>query len=104
MDQTKRTVFVFQLYGMPARDLIFYRSNFRTKPPPSLKNIFKELATDIDGFVIPSHGNLGKWADQGILLLNATLTVESAKANSHSKFGWDKFTDAVIRKVSKRNR
>jgi uracil-DNA glycosylase len=63
-----------------------------TKPPPSLKNMFKELVTDIPGFKIPAHGNLGSWADQGVLLLNATLTVEDGKANSHVKFGWDKFT------------
>lgn len=68
--------------------------------PPSLKNIYKELATDIEGFTIPTHGDLTSWADQGVLLLNATLTLEHRKSNSHSKIGWRKFTDAVIKKLS----
>jgi len=67
--------------------------------PPSLINIFKELETDI-GKVYPSSGNLEKWADQGVLLLNATLTVRSGKAASHQKQGWETFTDAVIQKIS----
>lgn len=68
-------------------------------PPPSLKNIFKELATDI-GFEIPDSGDLSHWAEQGVLLLNATLTVQAHKAGSHQKKGWEKFTDAVIQKIS----
>ncbi|MDF1796198.1 MAG: uracil-DNA glycosylase [Coxiellaceae bacterium] len=64
--------------------------------PPSLKNIYKELHTDT-GFVIPSHGNLETWAKQGVLLLNATLTVEAGKPQSHAKFGWQTFTDNVIK-------
>ena len=68
--------------------------------PPSLKNIYKELATDIPGFNIPTHGDLTPWADQGILLLNATLTVEAGKPGSHQKKGWEIFTDTVIRKIS----
>jgi len=69
------------------------------KPPPSLKNIYKELATDVKGFQAPDHGYLLPWAKQGVLLLNATLTVREGhkEANSHSKCGWQKFTDAVIR-------
>ncbi|KIH66468.1 uracil-DNA glycosylase [Ancylostoma duodenale] len=69
-------------------------------PPPSLKNIYKELSTDIPGFVIPNHGFLEKWALQGVFMLNATLTVESGKANSHEKIGWQRFTDKVISLVS----
>lgn len=69
------------------------------KPPPSLQNIFKELQEDI-GLVIPSHGCLESWAKQGILLLNASLTVEANKPMSHSKIGWEQFTDAVIRRIS----
>ncbi|KAK6047115.1 uracil-DNA glycosylase [Cooperia oncophora] len=69
-------------------------------PPPSLKNIYKELYTDIPGFVIPDHGFLEKWALQGVFMLNATLTVESGKANSHEKIGWQKFTDKVISLIS----
>jgi uracil-DNA glycosylase len=65
--------------------------------PPSLKNIYKELLTDIPGFVIPDHGNLSHWANQGVLMLNATLTVEKDKAGSHQGKGWEQFTDAVIR-------
>ena len=70
--------------------------------PPSLRNIYQELSQDIEGFEIPKHGNLEHWASQGVLLLNATLTVEAHKANSHSKIGWQKFTDAVIRAVNAR--
>jgi uracil-DNA glycosylase len=68
--------------------------------PPSLRNIYKELATDIPGFKIPNHGDLTKWAEQGVLLLNASLTVQEAMPNSHQKKGWETFTDAVIRKIS----
>lgn len=68
-------------------------------PPPSLVNIFKELHEDL-GLPIPRHGNLQHWADQGVLLLNASLTVEAHAAMSHSKIGWHHFTDAVIRHVS----
>lgn len=68
--------------------------------PPSLKNIYKELSTDIPGFTIPQSGDLTKWAEQGVLLLNATLTVQAANAGSHQKKGWEKFTDMVIKTVS----
>jgi uracil-DNA glycosylase len=71
--------------------------------PPSLQNIFKELQTDIPGFNIPKSGNLSNWAKQGVLLLNATLTVRAAEAGSHQKKGWEVFTDAVIKKVSEQN-
>lgn len=67
--------------------------------PPSLVNIFKEIEQDI-GEPIPIWGNLERWAKQGVLLLNATLTVEEAKAGSHQKKGWEVFTDAVIQYVS----
>ena len=63
--------------------------------PPSLQNIFKELKTDL-GLGIPGSGNLGKWAKQGVLLLNATLTVRANQAGSHQKRGWEQFTDKVI--------
>lgn len=68
--------------------------------PQSLKNIFKELESDIPDFVRPEHGNLGGWADQGVLLLNAVLTVRKGEANSHKDRGWEKLTDAVIRWIS----
>lgn len=67
--------------------------------PPSLRNIFAELKTDI-GMETPRSGNLTKWADQGVLLLNATLTVRAGSAGSHQKKGWEEFTDAAIRKLS----
>lgn len=69
------------------------------KIPPSLKNIYKELETDL-GLPIPTHGDLSTWAQQGVLLLNASLTVISNSPNSHSKIGWYLFTDAVIQKLS----
>jgi uracil-DNA glycosylase len=68
--------------------------------PKSLINIYKELATDIPGFVKPAHGNLEDWAKQGVLLLNATLTVRAGEAASHQKKGWEVFTDTVIKKLS----
>ncbi|MEP7169175.1 MAG: uracil-DNA glycosylase [Bacteroidota bacterium] len=69
------------------------------KPPPSLVNIFKELQDDL-GIPIPSHGNLARWADNGVLLLNASLTVRANEPNSHSGKGWENFTDSVIAKLS----
>lgn len=69
------------------------------KPPPSLVNMYKELNNDI-GMPIPNHGNLEGWADQGVFLLNAFLTVRASNPLSHSKIGWEQFTDAVIGKLS----
>ena len=66
-----------------------------SKLPPSLKNIYAELAADL-GITKPTTGDLGAWARQGVLLLNTSLTVEAHKAGSHSKIGWQKFTDAII--------
>ncbi len=70
-------------------------------PPPSLVNIFKEQHEDL-GIDIPNHGNLEKWAKQGVLLLNAALTVEANKPMSHSKIGWHHFTDDVIKIISEK--
>ena len=67
--------------------------------PPSLVNIFKELQADLN-IPVPSHGNLEKWADQGVLLLNATLTVRASQAGSHQNKGWETFTSRVIEKTS----
>jgi uracil-DNA glycosylase len=67
--------------------------------PPSLRNIFKELNGDV-GKPVPSSGNLTEWARQGVLLLNATLTVRAHQAGSHQKKGWEEFTDAVIHRVN----
>lgn len=70
------------------------------KVPPSLKRIYKEIHNDI-GAPIPDHGDLTSWASQGVLMLNAILTVEKNRAASHRKYGWQQFTDAVIRILSK---
>lgn len=64
--------------------------------PPSLVNIYKELANDIPGFSIPDHGFLQSWAQQGVMLLNTVLTVEAGRAHSHANLGWETFTDRVI--------
>jgi uracil-DNA glycosylase len=70
--------------------------------PPSLVNIYKELSTDL-GVPVPQTGNLEKWAKQGVLLLNATLTVRANQAGSHQRRGWENFTDEVIRQLSARH-
>lgn len=70
-----------------------------TKTPPSLENIFKELHDDL-GLKVPNNGNLTKWADQGVLLLNTVLTVRAHQANSHRGRGWEIFTDRVIKSLN----
>ena len=70
--------------------------------PPSLVNIYKELSTDL-GIAVPKSGNLENWARQGVLLLNATLTVRANQAGSHQRHGWENFTDEVIRQLSARH-
>ncbi len=79
--------------------------SFSVKPgvtvPPSLKNIYKELHSDI-GCEIPNHGSLTEWTKQGILLLNAVLTVQAGKPNSHKGLGWEKFTDRIIEILNER--
>ena len=70
--------------------------------PPSLVNIYKELSTDL-GIAVPKSGNLENWAKQGVLLLNATLTVRANQAGSHQRHGWENFTDEVIRQLSARH-
>ncbi len=85
-----------------AHGLSFSIPKLNKKIPPSLQNIYKELKTDLskENFQIPNHGNLKKWADQGVLMLNATLTVQAGMANSHSDIGWQNFTDYIIQAVS----
>jgi len=68
--------------------------------PPSLKNIYKELETDIEGFKTPNHGHLTEWAEEGVLLLNATLTVRARQPGSHQGKGWEAFTDQAISQLS----
>ncbi|WP_196858669.1 uracil-DNA glycosylase [Pedobacter sp. CAN_A7] len=74
------------------------------KPPPSLKNIYKELATDLDEFQPPAHGELTEWASQGVLLLNATLTVRAQEPGAHQGKGWEIFTDRVITELSRQKK
>ncbi len=69
------------------------------RTPPSLLNMYKEIKTDL-GIEIPQSGNLERWADQGVLLLNATLTVRAGHAGSHQGLGWEQFTDAVMQRLS----
>ncbi|MCD4790371.1 MAG: uracil-DNA glycosylase [Bacteroidales bacterium] len=83
-----------------ANGLCFSVKDGITKPP-SLKNIFKELQNDL-GYPIPVSGNMEKWAQQGVLLLNATLTVRAGQAGSHQNRGWENFTDAVIKILSEK--
>ena len=82
-----------------------YGLAFSVKPgvkiPPSLRNIYKELNTDL-GCKIPNNGTLTKWAEEGVLLLNTSLTVRAGEANSHRKIGWEIFTDYIIRLLNDR--
>lgn len=71
------------------------------KVPPSLRNIYKELALEYPEFKTPTHGYLKAWADQGVLLLNSVLTVREGEPNSHQKWGWDRFTDNMIEALSR---
>ena len=84
-----------------ANGLAFAVSN-GVKLPPSLQNIYKELYSDL-GIPISSVGNLECWAREGVLLLNAVLTVEKDKAASHKNIGWEKFTDAIIKKINEKD-
>lgn len=68
--------------------------------PPSLRNIFKEIAAEVPGYRIPEHGNLTQWSEQGVLLINSTLTVRAHQPMSHANQGWETFTDAAIRAIS----
>lgn len=71
-------------------------------PPPSLKNIFRELSDDV-GFIPPHHGELTEWAKQGVLMLNSVLTVREHQPNSHKGMGWEIFTDRVISELNKKD-
>ena len=86
-------------HGLGQANGLCFSVNDGVRIPPSLVNIFKEIQNDL-GQPIPKTGNLERWAKQGVLLLNATLTVESGKAGSHQNKGWERFTDAVVKCVS----
>ena len=88
-----KTVYPRQAHGL------CFSVNDQIPFPPSLQNIFKEIESDL-GIPVPRSGNLTRWAQQGVLLLNATLTVEAHKAASHQGRGWETFTDAVIHKLA----
>jgi uracil-DNA glycosylase len=87
-------------HGIGEANGLCFSVNDSIKIPPSLRNIFREINDDLDSIFIPNSGNLERWANQGILLLNATLTVKENQAGSHQKLGWETFTDAVIKKLS----
>lgn len=86
-------------HGVGQANGLSFSVNDGVKHPPSLINIFKEIEQDL-GISYPKSGNLMPWADQGVLLLNATLTVRAHKAGSHQKKGWEQFTDAIIKTIS----
>lgn len=86
-------------HGIGQANGLCFSVNEKVKLPPSLKNIYKEIQSDLKKEP-PVSGNLEHWAKQGVLMLNATLTVRAAQAGSHQKKGWEEFTDAVIKKVS----
>lgn len=86
-------------HGVNQANGLSFSVNEGVQSPPSLQNIFKEIRDDLD-IPIPRSGNLERWASQGVLLLNSTLTVRASEAGSHQKKGWETFTDAVIKCVS----
>ncbi|MBX2843127.1 MAG: uracil-DNA glycosylase [Flammeovirgaceae bacterium] len=86
-------------HGSGQANGLCFSVNDNVRFPPSLRNIFKEIKEDL-GKEIPETGNLERWANQGVLLLNATLTVRAGIAGSHQKKGWEEFTDAVIKEIS----
>ncbi|WP_394175021.1 uracil-DNA glycosylase [Thalassotalea litorea] len=102
LDQVKVVVLGQDPYHGPnqAHGLAF-SVNEGVKVPPSLRNIFKELEQDIEGFNIPQSGDLTAWAKQGVLLLNTVLSVQQGKAHSHSKLGWETFTQQVMLELNK---
>lgn len=89
--------------GVPQAHGLAFSVQANIKIPPSLVNIYKELNEDVAGFIIPQHGSLTSWAEQGVLLLNTVLTVEAGKAHSHAKWGWEIFTDKVIAALNEEN-
>ncbi len=99
-DQVKVVIIGQDPYHGPGQaNGLCFSVNEDVKMPPSLVNIFKEIKGDL-GTDLPPHGSLERWADQGVLLLNATLTVRASTPGSHQGKGWEQFTDAVIQKVS----
>lgn len=91
-------------HGLNQANGLAFSVNDNCKIPPSLKNIFKEIYANHSNLKIPNSGNLEYWSKQGVLLLNSVLTVEAHQPSSHSKIGWQKFTDAVIQHISTQNK
>ena len=87
-------------HGTGEANGLCFSVNDNVKIPPSLRNIFAEINSDLERIMLPTSGNLEHWAKQGVLLLNATLTVREDEANSHKHLDWQKFTDAVIQTIS----
>lgn len=87
-------------HGLNQANGLAFSVSPRSKIPPSLNNIYKELVTDM-GCSYPANGDLTSWAEQGVLLINSVLTVVESQANSHKGIGWEIFTDAIIEKISK---
>ncbi len=99
-DQCKVVILGQDPYHGPGQaNGLSFSVNDGVRTPPSLLNIFKEINEDV-GVPVPPSGNLERWAEQGVLLLNSTLTVRAGEAGSHQKKGWETFTDAVIQKIS----
>lgn len=99
-DKTKVVIIGQDPYHGPSQaNGLCFSVKYGIPPPPSLINIFKEIESDL-GKPYPKSGNLERWANQGVLLLNATLTVRAHQAGSHQNKGWETFTDAVIKKLS----
>ena len=87
-------------HGKDEANGLCFSVNQGVKIPPSLRNIFREISTDLNTVFIPIDGDLKKWAEQGVLLLNNSLTVRANEANSHKHLKWSIFTDAIIQKIS----
>ena len=87
-------------HGVGEANGLCFSVNDNMKIPPSLRNIYTEINADLNRIMLPTSGNLEHWAKQGVLLLNATLTVRKDEANSHKHLDWQKFTNAVIQKIS----
>lgn len=89
-------------HGFGEANGLCFSVNDGIKIPPSLRNIFREINEDLDSIFIPTSGNLQRWASQGVLLLNATLSVKENQAGSHQKLGWETFTDEVIKSITEK--
>ena len=87
-------------HGMGQANGLAFSVQRGVKIPPSLRNIYRELETDIEGFTAPQDGDLSAWCEEGVFLLNTVLTVEEKVANSHAKIGWEQFTTAVIEAIN----